>query len=169
MKKIEVWEEAQKKGFLEGKEKYAMYPEEYKWMIKQMKKKLTNYTGEHPIWVWLKKPDMRTTGHFSGGTKCVRIKLELDKEKVLISDFDRWHTVLNDSFCSDNEVEDEDFYSGKLKITKEESWQRIFELDRNADVSWIGTGEWLQGVTGRISLDSVISVEEFVTRKSQFD
>lgn len=112
---------------------------------------------------------MRSTGHFRGGTKCVRLKIELDEKDVLVSDFERWHTVLNDSFCSDNEVEDEQFDNGKLSITKEESWQRIFELNRKVDKEWTGSGEWLQGVTGRIPLDRVISVEHFVTRKSWLD
>ncbi|MGR6760383.1 DUF3841 domain-containing protein [Paenibacillus sp. T2-29] len=169
MQTAEAWEVAKKAGYLEGKVKYASYSEEYKWMMSQMKMRIHNYLGEYPVWLWVKKPDMRKTGHFRGGTKCVRLKLMLDKEAVLVSDFYRWHTVLNNSFCSDNETEDEAFYNGELEITKEKSWERIFELDRETDKEWSGSGECLQGVTGRIYLENVLSVESFVTRKSWLD
>ncbi|EGL17525.1 hypothetical protein HMPREF9413_5385 [Paenibacillus sp. HGF7] len=75
--------------------------------------------------------------------------------------------MLNNGFCSDNEQEDENFDNGKLNITKEESWERIFDLTRNVDVEWTGNGEWLQGTTGRIYLDKVKKVEHFITRKSK--
>lgn len=169
MQRIEMWEEAKLLGFLKGKEDYSMYPKEYKWMMSQMKKRLSNYAGEFPIWLWNTKPDMRTTGHFPGGTECVRLKIKLHKEDVLMSDFDRWHSVLNDSFDSDNQEEDIDFYKGLLDITKEESWERIFDLDRKVDADWTGAREHLQGVTGRISLNNVIGIEAFVTRRSKFD
>lgn len=47
MQKSEVWEEAKQLGYLEGKEQFAMYPEEYKWMMCQMSAKLGNYKGEY--------------------------------------------------------------------------------------------------------------------------
>ncbi|WP_211750289.1 DUF3841 domain-containing protein [Paenibacillus sp. Marseille-Q4541] len=167
MQTIEAWEEAQARGYLEGDHERAMFPDSYLWMIQQMQKRLPNFRGEYPIWLWPKKPDMRSTGHFEGGTKCVRLTMDLDKKDVLISDFDRWHIVLNNGFCSDNEKEDDDFDNGKLNITLKESWERIFEFDRYIDTEWVGNGEWLQGTTGRIYLDKVIKVEHFVARKSK--
>jgi len=164
---LSVWEIARKIGYLEGAQEHAMFPEHYKWMMGEMSKRLPNYIGEYPIWLWVKKPDMRSSAHFIGGTKCVRLTLEIDDNDVLISDFDRWHLVLNNGFCSDNEQEDENFDNGKLNITKEESWERIFDLNRNVDVEWTGNGEWLQGTTGRIYLDKVKKVEHFVTRNSK--
>ncbi|MFD1131333.1 MULTISPECIES: DUF3841 domain-containing protein [unclassified Paenibacillus] len=166
MQTIEAWEAAQSIGYLEGEPERAMFPDPYVWMIQQMHKRLPNYKGEYPIWLWPKKPDMRSTGHFIGGTKCVRLTLDIDEKDVLISDFDGWHMVLNNFFNSDNEKEAEDFDNGKLSTTLEESWERIFEFDRNVDTKWAGNGEWRQGTTGRIYLDKVKKVEHFVTRKS---
>lgn len=167
VQELRVWEIAQHKGYLEGNSEFAMYPDAYKWMIEQMKARLPNYNGEYPIWLWVKKPDMRSTGHFVGGTKCVRLTLDLDEEDVLISDFERWHIVLNDSYCSDNEQEDNDFYNGNLQISKEQSWERIFDLHREVDTEWTGNNNWLQGTTGRIYLDRVKKVEYFTTRKTR--
>lgn len=49
---------------------------------------------------------MLHAGHFQGGTKCVRLTVEIDERDVLISDFEDWHCVLNNYVCSDNEEED---------------------------------------------------------------
>jgi len=130
--------------------------------------RLPNYKGEYPVWLWIKKPDMRSTGHFEGGTRCVRLTLDLDDFDVLVSDFERWHMVLSNGFCSDNETEDDDFCYGKLHITKEQSWERIFDLYRKTDIEWTGGGRWLQGTTGRVTLDKVKKVEHFITRKTRY-
>ncbi|TKI55941.1 DUF3841 domain-containing protein [Brevibacillus antibioticus] len=160
-----AWKHFKEQGYLEGSPAHAMYPDEYQWMMKQMKKRLSNYRGEHPIWLWMKKPDMRHTGHFQEGTRCVRLTIELNKGDVLVSDFDDWHFVLNNWFCSDNEQEDSAFEKGLLKISKEVSWERIFELNRVRDPKWHGDGERiLQGTTGRIEIHHVKIVEHFVTR-----
>lgn len=160
-----AWEIFREQGYLEGIREYAGYPDEYQWMMKQMKKRLLNYNGEYPIWLWPKKPDMRSTGHFNSQTRCVRITLELDDKDVLISDFMEWHIVLNDGFNADNEQEYDDFYAGRLSITKEESWERIFDFQRSQDPEWVGTRDWLQGVTGRVLLNNVKKVEQFTSRK----
>jgi hypothetical protein len=162
---LEAWEEAIKLGYLEGSESLAAYPDEYKWMIGQMQKRLDSYKGEYPIWLWTVKPDMRSTGHFGSYTKCVRLKIELDANMVLLSDFIDWHSVLNDGFNADNEKEYEDYYNGKLNVSKEESWERIFDFNRVRDPEWVGDERIFQGVTGRVLLEKIVKVEHFVTRK----
>lgn len=52
-------------------------------------------------------------------------------------------------------------------MTKEESWERIFDLNRAVDVNWTGNGAWLQGTTGRIYLEKVKRVEQYISRKSK--
>ncbi|GKU78758.1 DUF3841 domain-containing protein [Paenibacillus sp. L3-i20] len=162
----EVWNKAINLGYLEGSEQFAMFPEQYQWMIDQMVHRLPGFHGEYPVWLWIEKPDMRSTGHFSSFTRCVRLKLDLEEDHVLLSDFDDWHMVLNNSFNADNEIEYDDFYNNKLDITKEQSWERIFELSRVRDPEWHGLSpRLLQGTTGRIDISSVKKVEHFVSRK----
>jgi len=113
---------------------------------------------------------MRHTGHFKGGTKCVRLKLDIDEIGVLTSDFEDWYCVLNNWFCSDNEEEDIAFETGSLTISKQETWIRIFDLQRVRDPEWYGVGKrFLQDVTGKIDLSNVKNVEHFNTRWSKFD
>ncbi|WP_338586967.1 DUF3841 domain-containing protein [Paenibacillus sp. Y5S-9] len=167
MQTLEVWKQAQETGYLEGSSEHLMFPKQYIWMMEQMKTRLPNYKGEYPIWLWIKKPDMRSTAHFEGGTKCVRLTIDLKETDVLISDLDRWNLVLNNGFCSDNEHEEGEFNKGILEMTKEESWERIFDLNRAVDVNWTGNGAWLQGTTGRIYLEKVKRVEQYISRKSK--
>ncbi|BFH62610.1 DUF3841 domain-containing protein [Paenibacillus azoreducens] len=163
---LESWEEAENSGYLEGNKDYLMYPEEYKWMIARMSKRLPNYDGSYPVWVWLKKPDMRGNNHFEGGGKCVRLTLDLDPEDVLLSDFDDWHCILNNTFNAVSEDEWDKFYAGELQMTKEQSWERIFDLELQRDPIWSGDApRVLQGVTGKVTLDKVKKVEHFVARQ----
>ncbi|MBB6693560.1 DUF3841 domain-containing protein [Cohnella xylanilytica] len=161
----EGWNIALRRGYLEGNAAYAMYPEEYLWMMEQMRRRLPRYNGEYPIWLWIEKPDMRSTGHFNSYTKCVRLTVELDERDVLISDFYDWTSVLNNDFIAHNEQEYNDFYAGKLSLSLEESWERIFDYPCPRDEGWDGTHLWLQGVTGRVYLEQVKKVEHFVSRK----
>lgn len=68
---LEAWEYFIKQGFIAGSSEFAEYSEQYSWMMNQMRSRLLRYEDEYPVWVWLKKPDMRTGGHFRKGTKCV--------------------------------------------------------------------------------------------------
>lgn len=161
----EVWSIAQERGFLQGEQSYAMFPEPYVWMVDQMKKRLNEYGGEYPIWLWIDKPDMRRTGHFERGEKCVRLKVELDEKNVLLSDFDEWHSVLNEDYLADSEQEYEQFYQGKGTISKEASWERIFSWDRKRDADWDACEDReLQGTTGKIDIANIKSVEHFIAR-----
>lgn len=170
LQRLEAWIQFEKQGYLEGSPEHAVYDKEYDWMKTQMKLRLPNYNGEQPIWLWPKKPDMRSTGHFHGNTRCVRITVELDEKDVLMSDFEEWHIVLNNGFNANNEQEFDDFYNNKLAITKEDSWVRIFDIYKERDPEWDGASEvWLQGVTGRIPLSRVKKVEHFVTRTSALE
>ncbi|WP_426334695.1 DUF3841 domain-containing protein [Paenibacillus silvae] len=64
---IKAWEKAQVNGYLVGSPEHYMIPEKYSWMIEQMQKRLKNYDGSPPIWVWTKKPDLRQTCHVNTG------------------------------------------------------------------------------------------------------
>ncbi len=166
---LDAWNNAVNIGYLEGNPNHISFEDfevSYSWMRRQMKKRISGYKNKQPVWLWLKKPDMRHSAHHNTGTKIVRLTLELKEESVLLSDFDKWHCVLNDDFCSDTELEDEDYRENKLAITKEESWERIFELDRTTDGEWWGNQEnlILQGTTGRIALHAIMKVEHFIAR-----
>ncbi|WP_307442942.1 MULTISPECIES: DUF3841 domain-containing protein [unclassified Paenibacillus] len=166
----EAWDQFRKHGFIVGSSEFSGFSEQYKWMMKQMSIRLNKYNNEYPIWVWLKKPDMRTGGFFRRGTRCVRIQLNLNEEDVLVSDFMDWHCVLNNNYLSDNEQDwDEYIFAEDNGIDndeiKQKSWEKIFHWNRIRDVEWEGTEERvLQGVTGKIELNKIMNVEHFIAR-----
>lgn len=164
---IEAWNEALEKGYLIGKPKYIWeeLKEPYHWMMKQMETRLPYYNGEYPIWVWTEKPDLRRSGHFEKGTHAVCLELKILSERVLLSDFDAWHCVLNNGFLALDENEWDAFYRGELKMTKEESWERIFNFESLKNEPWWNdTKLHLQGVTGKIDISQVRKVRRFVAR-----
>lgn len=154
-----AWTEAQKIGFLSGNPEFTddHFIKPYLWMMKQMNKRLTVYDGEYPIWLWSIKPDLRRKGYLNKGTKAVLLEIDISNDRVLLSDFQAWHCVLNDCTLED--------YSGE-DIGMEKSWERIFDLEfLKRHLDWGQFNELdIQGVTGKIYLNQIKTVKEFICR-----
>jgi hypothetical protein len=108
----EVWEEFQRKGVLraEGRRVIPEFREAYQWLMEQMKERLPGYSGRYPLWAWYHpKPDLRYAGLLPRGTRGVRIEFVAPVDRILLSDFDAWHAVLNKGFLALDEAEDEAF------------------------------------------------------------
>lgn len=150
----ESWEQAKRIGYLEGNSQFAMFPKEYNWLIGQMKNRLKDYNGGYPIWLWVTRPDLRHSGHTAKGKKAVLLVISILEEKVLYSDYSAWHIVLNDCILGDYEGE---------QITKEKSWERIFDLDYLLNHKDWGKLD-LQATTGRVRLENIRVIKEFVGR-----
>lgn len=164
---IEAREQAQREGYLIGNIKYVWDEmlDNYRWMMKQMKKRLPNYSGGYPIWLWTEKPDLRKSGHFEKGTHAVCLEVEISSEHTLLSDFDAWHCILNDSFLAIDELEWDAFHSGELTMAKKKSWERIFDLELLRKSNWWNDSEpHIQGVTGSIEISQVCKVREFIAK-----
>ncbi|WP_010093557.1 DUF3841 domain-containing protein [Ornithinibacillus scapharcae] len=163
---IEAYNKLAENGCLTGDSDYVDrdFLRPYKWIIEQMKKRI-NHDGSYPIWVWTRKPNVNDEGHLPKGTKGVCLTIEVPDDKVLLSDFDAWHCVLNDGFCSLTEQEYELFELGKSKVTKEHSWERIFNLEllQKSEI-WRGNDMIVQGVTSNISKDQIINIQHFTAR-----
>ncbi|WP_400247474.1 DUF3841 domain-containing protein [Niallia sp. JL1B1071] len=161
---VEVVNNLNKKGFLTGNGEFVDkdFLPSYKWMIEQMDKRINN-NGLMPIWLWATKPNLSEEGHFNKGTKAVCLTVEIPENKVLLSDFDAWHCVLNDGFCMISEEEDRLFEQGKLTITKEQSWERIFHIAklRNSEM-WNNGDQIVQGVTSVIQKEQILNIEYFI-------
>lgn len=163
----EAWQKAIAYGYLAGDHEYVWHEflPAYRWMMKQMKVEFPNYIGDYPVWVWLKKPDLRFSGHLMKGTNGVLLELDLEEEDVLISDFQAWHLVLYNSFVALTEEEEQEFETGKLDISLEESWLRIFNYKELKKYDyWKSDIEDLQGVTGRIPITKIKLLKAFTAR-----
>lgn len=162
---IEKWELANQLGYLEGDKEYVYeyFLDAYKWMMQQMKTRLRKYNNEYPVWLWPKRPDLRMSSHLPKGTKGILLQVNIPEADVLLSDFDAYHCILNDWFLLVNDKEEELFDKGKLDISKEKSWERIFDLELLKNSEYWGSN-CVQGVTGKIMLDNIKVIKEFTAR-----
>jgi hypothetical protein len=170
----------------------------YNWMVDQMKKRIglpISEKIEYPIWAWYqwqgtknKRPDLRFSGHLERGTKGVLLELEIEQEKVLVSDFDDFNNILNYGYVSDSEKEYDDFYNelesygychydlqsvdkrseilDRFKIKLYESWEKIFDLEREVDERWSGKKEEqsIQATMWKVKWEQVVSVKHFIAK-----
>jgi len=160
---IEKWAEVKKIGYLIGVREYIWpeFIEPYHWMMQQMVEKLPNYQGEYPVWVWKDRPDLRRIGHLEKGVRGVLLKIDIEDERVLLSDFQAWYFVLVGDYC--NIEAKEDFELNLSQQSIQESWKTIFNLKYLAEhPDW---GECtVQGVTGKVMLNEIILEKEFLAR-----
>lgn len=171
MQRIEAYKEMQEKGILEGKEEFAWdyFRNPYKWMMKQMSKRIQGYDGfTYPIWIWKRRPNRNEKALFNKGTRGVILKLEIPDDQILWSDFSLWHSVLNNSPVVDNEQQWKEYLKDKENYPVEETWEKIFDFEylRNGDKDWFGVfnEEWIQGVTPRITMNHVKKVTRFIAK-----
>ena len=153
----------------------------YDWMRAQMKRRLPYYDGHYPWWGWhTPRPDLRGSGHLPHGTQGVRLELQLDPAKVLLSDFDAWHAVLNRGYLGLSEAEDEAWYKRFEAAVPNRgawpppepwysdiltSWERVFDLEALATSEYWQPGpRYVQATFETLSLTDVHRVTFFVAR-----
>jgi len=160
---------------IRGSEEHGMFfkdlPHAYPWMVAQMTKRLPAFSGEFPVWAWTKRKDLRLARwECDVGSWHVQIGFEAPADKVLLSNFDLWHCVLNNSPATLSESEWDRWHQrwdarlsrkGILQMIKEASergvsppdlaneLERAYEeslratWDRIFDLSPEGDSEWL--------------------------
>lgn len=170
----------------------------YDWIVEQMKRRIglpIPETIKYPIWAWYQwqgiehtRPDLRFSGHLEKGTKGVLLELEVEPEKVLLSDFDDFNNVLNYGYITDSEIEYDNFYNelesygychydlqskdkksqilDEFKLRLYESWEKIFDLECKRDERWSGKKEnqSIQATMWEIKWDQVVSVKHFTAK-----
>lgn len=160
-----VWKKFKEQGYIIGNKEHSMFPEEYQWMIGEMAKRLPNYQGEYPVWLWTKiHPFYTYENSMVSRKKFVLLTIELDDKDVLLSDFDAWHIPLNNWTFSD------DFVHSNDRKTDRSDWDKIFDFD------WLkkhfhedeSKELHLQGTTGRIPIDKVVAVKHFSSKKHKY-
>ena len=183
---VEVWNLIQDTGVYrcdpDGSTMIEMeFQEKYKWLCGKM----TERIGPPPegvvlpVWAWYRqngkhaKPDLRSErwGYGHGDEDYTCIELEIPDNQVLLSDFDLWHSVLNNWLISYTEEEDNEIHeyydnlpSEEQVIYMEKNWDRIFDVSL-LDNDWICRGEWVQATFWELRKDMIRDVRFFKTAK----
>lgn len=93
----------------------------------------------------------------------VQMELKIEESRVLLSDFDRRHTVLGGGYLALDEADFDRFERKPGPV--EPSWERVFDLER-----W--TPDWdtppeeqsIQAVFWELRLDQVRKVQHFIAK-----
>jgi len=189
----QAWESMETSGTLRGDSVKAepSFFSAYEWMSRQMKLRIgpSSDSTANPLWAWYqwrgerqRKPDLRAGGHLEKGAMGVRIEFEANERRVLLSDFDLWHYVLNYWFLPVSEAEGDRFEAklaakglsffktkplpnGRYHRVIEASWQHIFDLDfKPTDIAVPRKQKCVQACLWEIGLDQVSDVGEFKAR-----
>lgn len=164
----------------------------FRWLSGEMRKQIGPPPEgvTYPLWAWYqwdgakkRRPDLRHNCFVRKGEVAYRVEFEIDDKDVVLSNFDSWHCVLNDSYLPISEADDEAFDSylkerdayryarGKgcpedIRQQIEESWQRVFDLSLVDDdyMHYPLDKKAIQATFWTLSLDQVRKVDRFVGR-----
>ena len=170
-----AWSLLNRNGVLSGDgrriDRYFRTP--YHWLMGEMKERIPGYGGKFPLWFWTEKPDLRTGGLEKSGTQAVCIECVIPKERVLLSDYGNWHTILNDSYFAHSEQEFDAWYARieagaitaeEAEKEKRESWKRVFDLQTLAALpEWHGSLR-IQATIEKLYLSEIKGVRFFKAR-----
>ena len=133
------------------------------------------------------KPDLRAAGYLNKGERGVRVELKVANDRVLLSDFDLWHYVLNYWHLPTTEKDGKAFekklaraglsFYGRnhqhplphvrYRQEIERSWERIFDTDwadREHAIASPPKKKSIQATLWELVLDDVVEVRQFTAR-----
>lgn len=175
----EAWMQALKTGHWSGTDgRYidANLPPQfglaYNWMRDQMKLNLPQFSGDYPMWGWVRRPStkpglypLEKGSDFIG----VRLTVMVPRCRILFSNYETWHCVLNRSGIYDTEAQ----FDIAERATKEEveaTWPKCLSFDKNKtpeELYWKGSSNWFQAqaCVDRFYWDDIVQVRHFVANK----
>lgn len=118
----------------------------YQWMRDQFRERIPGGKGRTQIWAWLQpKPDLRRWAwRAEKGSTNYRIEFQIPIGKVLLSDFDLWHQILNNEYLALSKAEDDAFEAEEEALhkalmeqglSKPEAWNKVREHFRSRVIS----------------------------------
>jgi hypothetical protein len=163
-----AWDAAVRRDVLRADGRRAMreFRDAYLWMMGQMAERLPGYGGGWPVWAWAcPRPDLRCKGFLSSGSPGVLVEAVVPVERVLLSDFDTWHCVLNRHYLALSEEEDDAHDAGREDgPSPEKSWERIFDFAALDGSAYAGPVRVVQATVEEIRLSEIVSIRSFVAR-----
>lgn len=161
----------------------------YKWLIIEMNNRIINPDNiKYPLWAWYqahnknkKKPDMRYKEYYNSldPNDIYRIEFIVDRSKVLLSDFNLWHYILNQMIICDTILEEDnieniypDFYKihyndkpKEIRKIISDTWIKIFNLEYSKNhYHNYQADQVIQGCVWNIHLDQVTKIDKFKNR-----
>lgn len=155
--------EPSKMDFIKDEE----FKKAYDWLVVKMHERIDNNITDYPVWAWrkynnkIKQPDLRHRGYAPRGTELACIEVEIEDKNVVLTDFDTWHLIINDMYCSretDPDLIEKDYdwfdtldteIQEKLKL---ESWNDTFNVSKS---------DYIQACFFTLRKEDIVSVKIF--------
>ena len=181
---VEVWKNLQEVGcYVCDKSKSESFEDPsfvkaYDWLVAKMEKRIgARPKGvEYPVWAWHTydgrhcELDLNIDAYVSKGEEAVCLEVEIPDGQVLLSDFNNWHSVLNNTYCdrslTEEEWEKETEWFSRLRgeerqKVKLDSWNRIFDITPRV-TEFCSNGHFVQATFWSLKLEDVKKVRFFV-------
>lgn len=155
----------------------------YRWLSQQMISRVGHPPAgvRYPVWLWTKKPDLRTGGYGMPGDELVMIEVEVPEKSVILTDFMLWSFPYGGwavphpykdylKFRRDLKEAGLDEYGMKRLPRRfhsrvEKSWDLVFDLDcSNRSLTSAGPDKIIQACVWEIRLDQVVGKRKFKCR-----
>ena len=103
------------------------------------------YCDGWSVWLWVEKPNLRSSGHLPPSAHGVRLRVRVPEESVFLSGFGAWYSVLNRFIVTLSDAEDAAWdrrlearlgttfvpyerLPADLQAEAHATWERIFDL-----------------------------------------
>ncbi len=112
----EAWSHAEKVGHWSGNSQHIEgddhdWARPYQWMRDRMAERVPSFSGDYPMWGWIKRPSTKPKPRrYRGTSEKIRLTVVVPRSRVLFSDYDTWHSVLNHGYNCLTEKEWDAFY-----------------------------------------------------------
>ena len=138
----------------------------YNWLVQKMEERIgpAPIGVKYPIWAWYRNDD-NYVNWYSDGRKYAKITIDIDSSRVVLSDYDDWHRVLNNSPLLNSAIPEEDYDAEWDRCVAAGSeavratWEQVFRSDC----------KYVQATFWELYLSDVVGVEVFVSRHMSDD
>lgn len=177
-----VYEIILKEGVYRCEESYIDpdFKKAYDWLVDEMVKRIGPQPDgvRYPVWAmhtWYgkrKKPDFRSLRWDWGskGETFVCLEIDVPDDKVVLSDCDYWHSVLNDFPLTKTDEEFDELAKiydplpeDQKKIYRENSWQGIFSFGNIEKDTWADSGKYVQATFWELRKEQIQKVSKFIS------
>lgn len=166
----QAWEVAQSIGYFTGSHGIDDFDEEsgidftfhkqYDWMKNEMAKVIPDFSGDRPMWAYLKRPPHK--GFHKLRPDQIQFTALIPRKRILFSDYETWHMALNNSVMVDTEEEDDEWWNSDPRPDPSYTWHRCLDICQDykgKKHEWYCPSDYIQACIDRIYLDEIVSIK----------
>jgi hypothetical protein len=157
----------------------------YDWMREKMAERVPNYSGDYPMWAWLKRPSTKPKlARYMGTSGTIRLTALIPRSRILFSNYDTYHSVLNVNWLALTDDDDDhmlwmgDRYLADGRINPEliecmkPSWDRCLDFRfplNQEEIDYSGCIDYFraQACIDRIYPHEIVSVRRFEKKEKR--